>query len=161
MEPDDVARLYEWENDQSVWRHGTTTQPLSRATVKALVDNADLDLYQSRQMRLMIVSRETQETVGCVDVFDYDPFHQHALVAVLVREPFRRKGYAFDAMRTFTEYLFGTFAIHTLCATISGDNEASLRLFEKCGFSHVGTRPQWLCLDGRWHDELIYVLQNE
>ncbi len=161
MEPDDATLLYEWENDPAVWRYGATSQPLSLACIKNFVENSDLDIYQSRQFRLMIVDKQNRETVGCIDVFDFDPLHLHASVAVLVCEPFRGRGFASDALVAFTDFLFRTFSLHTLCATIADDNVASIRLFEGRGFRRVGIRPQWFRFDGCWHDELVYILSRE
>jgi L-amino acid N-acyltransferase YncA len=45
--------------------------------------------------------------------------------------------------------------IWTLYAALFPENEASVRLHEKCGFRRVGTRERIARLDGVWRDTLI------
>jgi L-amino acid N-acyltransferase YncA len=45
--------------------------------------------------------------------------------------------------------------IWTLYAALLPENEASVRLHEKCGFRRVGTRERIARLDGLWRDTLI------
>jgi L-amino acid N-acyltransferase YncA len=45
--------------------------------------------------------------------------------------------------------------IWTLYAALLPENEASVRLHEKCGFRRVGTRERIARLDGVWRDTLI------
>lgn len=154
MEPTDVDWLFDVENDMSLWHCGNTTSPISHADLKALVAHSDLDLYQSRQMRLMIDAEG--ETVGAIDVFEFDPFHLHASVGIVIIEKHREKGYAADALTTFGQYLTDTFGIVALSATIEADNTASRRLFESCGYELVGRKKQWLRRGKEWVDEVEY-----
>ena len=71
MEPLDVDLLYEWENDPQVWVAGTNTKPLSKTDIQAFVDHTDLDIYQTKQLRLMIIEKSTDVAVGCIDLFDF------------------------------------------------------------------------------------------
>jgi phosphinothricin acetyltransferase len=48
-----------------------------------------------------------------------------------------------------------THGIWTLHAALFPENEASVRLHEKCGFRRVGTRERVARLDGVWRDTLI------
>jgi L-amino acid N-acyltransferase YncA len=48
-----------------------------------------------------------------------------------------------------------THGIWTLYAALFPENEASVRLHEKCGFRRVGTRERIARLDGVWRDTLI------
>jgi L-amino acid N-acyltransferase YncA len=45
--------------------------------------------------------------------------------------------------------------IWTLYAALFPENEASVRLHEKCGFRRIGTRERIARLDGVWRDTLI------
>lgn len=161
MEPADAEAMYRWENDTSLWSLGETTRPFSRAAVEEFIAQASLDIYQARQLRLMIEpqastlststttsggSAGNQEgAVGCIDLFSFDPLHRRAGVGILVYDPaYRRRGYGLAALRLLTEYAFQHLEMRQLWADIPLSNSASLRLFEKAGFTGEAIRRAWV-----------------
>ena len=137
LEPGDVDLLYTWENDPSVWNVSNTLSPFSRFQMEELVLNTQNDIFASRQLRLMVDLVEMgsgEMPAGTIDLFDFDPYHHRAGIGILILEPYRQKGYAFEAMEIFIRYAFGTLQLHQLYCNISPDNTSSLHLFEKLGF---------------------------
>ncbi len=160
MEPSDVELLYKWENDQRLWQSSSTLQSISRADLQKFIENSSQDIYESRQMRLMIEDK-TRTTVGCIDLFDFDPFHLHASIGVVIAEEYRQQNLASEAVTAFVAHCFSFFGIRAIEATIASDNEASVRLFERCGFRRAGLRPRWLRRGKAQIDEIIYVLTDD
>lgn len=166
MEPTDAEAMYRWENDTSLWCLGETTRPFSRAAVEEFIAQASLDIYQARQLRLMIEPQtlatsasmtvtEPVESVsgrwnagsaaGCIDLFSFDPLHRRAGVGILVYDPAcRRQGYGLAALRLVTEYAFRHLEMQQLWADIPLSNTASLRLFDKAGFTGNTIRRAWV-----------------
>ena len=70
LEPEDLDILYKWENDTSLWENGTTTVPYSRFTLYEYLKNYSTDIYQDKQLRLMITLNNGKVPVGTVDLFD-------------------------------------------------------------------------------------------
>ena len=60
VEPRDVERLYEWENDVRLWAVSGTTEPFSRAQMERFVERQmeGADLLRTGQLRLMIDVRQ-------------------------------------------------------------------------------------------------------
>ena len=98
LEPTDLEFLYALENDTSVWHIGNTLTPYSRATLETYLENATLDIYTVKQLRLVICN-QADEAVGAIDLFDFDPLHQRAGVGVVVTAAHRGHGHAGDAHR--------------------------------------------------------------
>ena len=63
IEPEDLDLLYQIENDQSLWKVGTTNVPYSRYTLHDYIASSSDDIYADRQVR-MIVENDEGETVG-------------------------------------------------------------------------------------------------
>jgi RimJ/RimL family protein N-acetyltransferase len=59
-------------------------------------------------------------------------------VGYSVDPPYRRQGYARECVRAMFDWAFSKHGITTFIASISPDNEASLRLTEQFGFVRVG-----------------------
>ena len=161
LEPGDVDLLYAWENDTAIWNVSNTIAPFSRFQLEEYVLNAQNDIFAARQLRLMIDSvepGEQEKTVGTIDLFDFDPFNCRAGVGILIREPFREKGYALEAMNIFIRYAFGTLHLHQLYCNISPGNVSSLNLFKKLGFVRCGVKEEWIKDGNDWQEEWMFQL---
>jgi diamine N-acetyltransferase len=161
LEPGDVDLLYTWENDTSIWKISNTLVPFSRFQLEEYVLNTQNDIYAARQLRLMIDLNEPEagsDSIGTIDLFDFDPFNQRAGLGILIRELYREKGYAFEAMQVFIRYAFSTLHMHQLYCNVSVKNVASLNLFEKLGFVQCGLKKDWIREGQGWQEECMLQL---
>ena len=70
---------------------------------------------------------------------------------------FHGKGYAFEAAKCVTDFLFNEVHIHKLLAYCVAEHQASYQLMEKLGMQREACLRQHTKLaDNEWHDELIY-----
>jgi diamine N-acetyltransferase len=163
-EPGDIDILYQWENDGEIWKVSNTITPFSKFILEKYIENAHLDIYQVKQLRLMIDVRsenKPQRTVGAVDLFDFDPYNLRAGVGILIgNKSDRKKGYATLALEKIIVYSFEILQLHQLFCNITEDNYESLKLFEKCGFKITGTKTDWIKTPGTFVDEHILQLIN-
>lgn len=173
MEPEDIDAIYRWENDPSVWIDSASHQPFSRHALASFIEeNSGADIYSCRQLRLIaekeeIIKGENSNfegkdtfcrhySVGCVDLFDFDPYHKRAGLGIIVDRCFRQQGIGFQIVNVVEEFARLHLTLHQLHCTISVDNVASLALFEKAGYSRCGTLSQWIYSDGDWVDAYFY-----
>lgn len=84
-----------------------------------------------------IALRESGEMIGHIG-FHGPPQDGWAELGYTVLEPHRRRGYALEAIRGMMRWAAGAHGIHTFRLSISPDNEPSLRLAAKLGFTHIG-----------------------
>ena len=99
--------LYQWENDSSLWVHGCTLAPFSKFTLREYIQNSCYDIYQTRQLRMMITLKKTNETIGMVDLFEIDPHHERGAVGILIAPDHQRKGFGNEALQLMCSYAFG------------------------------------------------------
>lgn len=158
LEPADALLLYEWENDPGVWAQGCTLAPYSLKQLVDYVETYDADIYSARQLRLMIVADDTGDTVGTVDLYDFDPANSRCGVGILVAPPYRRKGYALKALADIAEYCRGRLSLHQLWCVVGAENQASRSLFTCAGYSASGRLRSWLRSAGSYSDAYIYQL---
>ena len=155
LEPSDIEPMYLWENDPEVWRVGGTTAPLSLQRIAQFVEEQNYDLYATKQMRLIIEVEGI--AVGTLDILDFDPQHLRFGIGILIYAPEARdKGYAHAAIEAIKTYARDTLALKQIWASVAADNEASIALFEGCGFELCGTRKAWLRRHNGYTDQLEY-----
>jgi len=162
IEPTDLNIIYEWENDPANWLVSNTITPFSRHVLSRYIEHAHKDIHEARQLRLMIDLMDDSgvplETIGTVDLFDFDPVHERAGIGILIaNQENRMKGFAFESLSILIRYAFETLLLHQLYCNISNDNRASLNLFKKLGFMDVGVKRDWLKESNGWLD--VHLLQ--
>jgi len=159
LEPEDLLFLEEVENNESLWEVSSTQVPFSKFMLRKYLENSHLDIYEAKQLRLAIVSKETQEPLGFIDLFDFNPAHRRAGVGIVIASSqMRQKGFALESLELLTNYAFTHLKLHQIYANIPEDNLPSRRLFEKVDFVPVGTKIDWLLVDGKYKNEILYQL---
>lgn len=155
MEPRDIDAIYNWENNPNVWIHNASHQPFSRNALTRFIDESDgADIYSSRQLRLM-ADVEGIGTVGCIDLFDFDPYHRHAAIGMIVDSRFRRQGYGENMLQLLEEFAAQHLNIHLLYCDIAASNSACIALYRKHGYRQVGTRKEWIRNGNIWENAVI------
>jgi len=162
LEPGDLDFLYRLENDESVWEISNTATPYSKFVLKQYLDNAHRDIYEVKQLRLVICVTESDTVIGFIDLFDFDPKHHRAGVGIIIfSEKDRQKGYASQALAVLTTYAFAHLGVRQLYANITEDNSTSIQLFEKLGYTRSGVKRDWIHAAGGYKNELFYQYFNE
>lgn len=144
LEPEDLDRLYAWENNPQLWAVGNTRNPYSRFVLKQYIINSEKDIYESHQLRLMMVSKKTGETVGTVDLFDFDIHNSRVALGLYVDAAFQGNGYATSALHLVEEYVFTFLQLNQLYCHISENNTASRLMFEKEKYQTNGILKNWI-----------------
>ena len=160
VELSDVEILLKWENDTKTWHLSNTLVPFSRFDIEQYVMNANKDIFAVRQLRLMIElsDAKNQITVGCIDLFDFEPMHKRAGIGILIDAEYREKGLASLSLDLMTEYATKTLNLHQLYCHIEEDNKASLSLFKKKGYKETGIKEDWNYKNGKWLNEYLMQL---
>lgn len=161
LEPEDLDFLFSVENDTTGWELSNTQAPFSKHILKQYLQNAHQDLYEAKQLRLVITKKEDASPLGFIDLFDFDPKNRRVGVGLLLIEEARGKGYGKDALSTLCGYVFAAYAVHQIYANITVDNRASIALFESQGFKKVGVKKDWNISEGEYIDELLYQYIKE
>ena len=159
IEPSDLKLLYKWENDSSIWEVSHTLKPFSLFVLKQYLESSHLDIFETKQLRLVIELIDSNKPIGLIDLFDFDPFHQRAGIGILINDKIsKNKGFASEALETLCSYSFDILQLHQLYCNITSTNEISLRLFQNNGFEIIGNKKDWIRTKDGFKDE--YSLQR-
>jgi diamine N-acetyltransferase len=161
-EPEDLEFLYNWENNTPTWLVSNTLAPFSKFALRQYLESAHRDIFESKELRLMIdlkTGKNPKTTIGTIDMFDFDPLHMRAGIGILIAaSESRRQGYAFETLQLIGDYAFSILQLHQLYCNIAENNIASLNLFQKAGYEIVGIKKDWIREGQHWLDE--YILQQ-
>lgn len=163
LEPADVDLLYQWENNADIWHLSNTLTPFSRFVLEQYVLNAGDDIFTAKQLRLMIDlhTLDPVKTIGCIDMFDFDPINMRAGIGIMIVKEEREKGFASESLDLILDYAFNLLRLHQLYANVIAVNTASLELFKKKHFSVIGIKKEWIRMGDGWADEYVLQLINQ
>jgi len=143
LEPEDLDILYEWENNTELWKYGSTLTPYSKFALRDYLTNSLQGIMHTRQLRLMAIDKKSNDVVGTIDLFDYDPIHQRACIGILVDTKFRRNGFGEEILNLTAGYAFNILHLNQLYAYIPTSNTNSYNLLCKCGYKQAGLLKSW------------------
>ncbi len=160
LEPEDLDFIVEVENSEEFWEISATRVPYSRYLIKKYLQNSHRDIYEVKQLRLMICDLE-DNPIGLIDVFDLEPKDRRAALGILIVNPTQRaKGYGAEVLSLICNFCFTHLNLHQVYANVTEDNPASIRLFEKNKFEKVGVKKDWIIAGGKYKNEILYQLIN-
>jgi diamine N-acetyltransferase len=155
LEQKDLDFLYELENNTDVWEVSGTLTPYSKNVLQLYLDNAHRDLYDVKQLRLVICSKE-DDALGLIDLFDFEPNHKRAGLGIIILDTEQRnKGIGTEAITLLCNYVFKVLGLRQVYANILEENVASLHLFKKLGFEKVGVKKDWICTTNTFKNEVL------
>ncbi len=161
LEPEDLDFLFSIENNETFWEVSSTQTPFSKYLFKKYLENAHQDIYEAKQLRMVIVDIKTNENIGLLDLFDFSPQHSRTGIGILILEKFQNKGFATHTIELSIEYIFSHLNLHQIYANIPTWNLKSINLFNKMKFIEVGTKKDWIISKGEFKDVSLFQLINE
>jgi RimJ/RimL family protein N-acetyltransferase len=109
-----------------------------------------------------IISNPEGEDVGWIAHYTAAPNFGWIEIGVAIGPPHRNRGYASEAVQILTDYLFLSRDLNRLQAIADKNNAASLRVFERSGFTQEGVlRKSLWNREGRWGDGVIVSILRE
>ena len=113
------------------------------------------DIYADGQVRMM-VENEAGETVGIVDLVNFDPSNCRAEVGLIILDAFRRRGLGSSTLNKIADYALKVLHLHQLFAFVDCKNEASVNLFLHSGYNESARIKDWL-YDGREYRDAVMM----
>jgi diamine N-acetyltransferase len=163
VEPSDLPFLYQWENDASAWADGSNYNPLSQQDLRDYIASTTGDIYKDGQLRLIIEemptanSQQPKATLGCIDLFDFDPRNRRAALGMYIAPEYRGKGVGKEVLRQLEEYAFGHLNLRVLYAVISTQNTVCTALYRNAGYTPSSPLPNWTLES----DAVIWLKTND
>ncbi len=154
LEPEDLNFLYLIENDVENWSISETKIPFSKYLLHEYLKNTGEDITKSGQLRLVVQDTETKDSLGLIDLFDFDAINRRCGVGIIITN--RNSGAGTEALSLLTEYCKSILNLHQLYCDIQSENQDSIRFFENNGFVKAGVKKDWSLKSNVFTDVFFY-----
>jgi len=150
------------------WRQESISRrfnPILPATVESLAERLsrsshDLTNQRANEHRWIIDLRGTP--IGTVALVSTSWTMGYSEIGYMLSENHQGRGLGTAAVSLFVDKIFRESSLERLFATISVENEASIRLVTRLGFTREGLLREHFLIEGRRIDELVYgILRRE
>jgi ribosomal-protein-alanine N-acetyltransferase len=144
----------------------------TRAEIKAYLglDDAGFEHYKDIHEKgvethrlsifvFLLMDKETSLPIGECGFHTWNATHRRAEVFYNMRnEAFKQKGLMREALKEVLQYGFTELQLHRVQALIAAENQASLKLLQRYGFSYEGTMREDYVVEGKNEDSECYSL---
>mgnify|MGYP001807013275 FL=1 len=104
----------------------------------------------------MITEKSPGETIGTVDLFDFDMHHSRIALGLFIDPAKQGKGFAKTALHLGEDYVLSFLKINQLYCHISTTNIASRQMFEKEGYESNGILKNWIKTMDGFEDVILF-----
>ena len=162
FELSDAPAIFRYSSDLENTKYMLWEPNKTLAAVKEFI-RAELKKYKSgRDYDYAFVLKETGAMIGTGGAIVGEGVYAHtAELGYILDKRYWGRGYAPEAMRALTEYLFSEKGIRRVQAKHFIGNPASGRVMEKIGMKYEGTLTDFLFARGAFQTVKIYAMINE
>ena len=154
IEAEDEAKFHEWMNDPEVTDGLTVRYPLSHASERSWVE-AQQSSYGVANFS--IEALDDGLLIGSAGLTTAAPENREATLGISIGDKARwDRGYGTDVMQTLCRFGFREMNLHRIQLEVFNTNERAIRVYERVGFRHEGTRREAFFKRGAYRD--LYVM---
>jgi [ribosomal protein S5]-alanine N-acetyltransferase len=157
------AELRDYSRDYlTPWEPIWPSDDLTRAGFRRRLRRYAEDIATDKSYPFLVFRESDGAMIGGVTVANVRRgIVQAGTIGYWTGEPHAGLGYMTAALRVLLPTLFGELNLHRVEAACIPTNAPSIRVLEKCGFTHEGLARRYLCINGAWQDHLLYGLLRE
>ena len=154
LEPEDETRFHEWMNDSEVTDGITLRYPVSRAFERTWIEGKECGYAAAS---FAIEALDDGLLMGTVSLHTSTPENRAATLGITIGDKTRwDRGYGTDVMLTVCRFGFAEMNLHRIELGVFETNKRAIRVYERIGFQHEGTRREAFFKRGEYRD--IYVM---
>ncbi len=147
--------LAPWE---PTWPHDALTRPAFRRRLKAY----NQEWRRGTGFSFLVYRLSDRGLMGGVTLSNVRRgVAQAASMGYWIGERFARQGYMTEAVSAVVEFAFEELGLHRIEAACLPQNDASRQLLLKVGFSQEGYARQYLRINGKWQDHLLFEMLRD
>jgi len=124
--------------------------------------NKYLQKLKSNNEGFFICSNDDNAILGVININEIVlGAFRSGYLGYYIFEQYSSQGYMFEGLKLVIDYAFSKLKLHRLEANIQPENENSIKLMKRPGFTKEGFSPRYLKIAGRWRDHERWAIVKE
>lgn len=122
----------------------------------------ELDIRNGRSLPYLVFRKSDNVLLGGINVSNIRRgICQMASIGYWMGEAHAGQGHMGRALGLLLPHLFDTHGLHRIEAACIPNNQASIAVLKRQGFTLEGTARSYLCINGKWEDHLLFALLKD
>jgi [ribosomal protein S5]-alanine N-acetyltransferase len=143
------------------WEPSWPPDALARANFRARVARYAEDWRTDQAYNFFIFARD-ETLLGGIGLANIRRgVSETASLGYWIGEPFARQGYMTASLPLVLDFAFERLRLHRIEAACLPINLPSRTLLLHAGFAEEGYARQYLCIDGKWQDHLLFAILRD
>lgn len=151
---DDLDKLHEWANDSELWSNlGGWHFPYNRESTKEWIKSIS---GNDKNNQHFAISLHNGNIVGTINMTNIDWKNRSSTYGIMLGNAEERgKGYASEAVKLLTKYVFEELGLIRLESDILETNKRSLNFHKKLGWNVEGEKKMADFRAGKWNSKYL------
>lgn len=144
------------------WEPRWTSDESERSSWRDRLRQYALDRRRGTGLSFLIFEQPDQKLAGGISIGNIRRgVAQSGHIGYWMGEKYAGRGLMGEALCLILEHGFGSLGLHRLEAACIPNNQRSIRVLEKAGFSSEGMCRSYLRINGEWQDHVLFSLIDE
>jgi len=140
------------------WEPLWPTYDLTRSSFRRRIRRYVRDVREDNAYAFLVFRREDRVLLGGLSLSNVRRgVAQTASLGYWMGAPHAGQGYMTAAVRAVLPFAHGALGLRRVEAACLPNNQPSIKLLERTGFSREGYGREYLCINGVWEDHLLYA----
>jgi len=144
------------------WEPSWPSDALTRAAFRRRIARYAMDWRTDQGYSLFIYRRGDNVLVGGVGLSNVRRgVAETGSLGYWIGERYARQGFMAEALRLILDFAFNRLRLHRVEAACLPTNIPSKRLLLKIGFREEGYAREYLCIDNKWQDHVLFAMLKD
>lgn len=153
----DLDLMTVWINDPDITRFLTVWRPMTKE-----VENGYLEGATNNENLFLVIETTEGQPIGSTALHRIDLVNRTAMTGTLIGDKaLWGKGYGTDAKMQLLNFAFNRMNLRAIRSSVIAFNVRSHKALLKQGYHQVGVYPKWFFRDGKYYDEILFVLTKK
>lgn len=156
-----VDSIFEILSIEEVTQYYGTDRFRSLGEAIKLIDMYHKNLFEKRGIRWGMILKQNYKLIGTLGLNSLQLKNKRAEIGYELHPLYWRKGYTSEAIMEVLRYSFEELELNRIGAVVYPENEPSIHLLEKIGFTKEGLLRGYMFQNDHFHDTYVLSLLKE
>jgi ribosomal-protein-alanine N-acetyltransferase len=144
------------------WEPSWTADSLSRAAFRRRLARYAADWRGDQGYSFLVMRKTDSALLGGIGLSNVRRgVAESGSLGYWIGERYARQGYMTEGLALMLGFAFQRLRLHRVEAACLPSNAASRQLLLKGGFREEGYAKQYLCIDGKWQDHVLFAMLRD
>ena len=148
-------------SDEKILQFLTISKCNSLAEAKEFIEKINNYIKNNESIYWGITEKNSETIIGTICLWNISKENFRAEIGYVLHPDFHGRGFMSEALDVVLEYGFNKMKLHSIEAHVHPDNNSSIKLLQKKGFTKEAFFKENVFFNGKFSDTAVYSILNK